>query len=149
VVVDGEEVQRRAIARVVAGVGGGVCALAREDRQGIEEGVDGEGGVDVEVAEENLAAGFTRCGDGEGGRLAMALPLDHRFGNAVPLDGAGRQIASALGKQQGDAERERDREGPEPLHASILPQMVAPGGRSGRVRTWRRGRPSSSFRRVR
>ena len=54
VVVDGTEVESRAIAGEVAGVRRRVGAFALCDRQAGQECVGGEGGVDVEVAEEDL-----------------------------------------------------------------------------------------------
>ena len=54
VVVDGPEVECRAVAGEVTGVRRRVRPFALGDRQADQEGVEGEGGVDVEVAEEDL-----------------------------------------------------------------------------------------------
>ena len=50
VIRDREEVEPRAVAGVVAGVGGRVGTLTAEEGQRVDEGVDRVGGVDVEVA---------------------------------------------------------------------------------------------------
>src|SRR5436309_1437703 len=63
VVVDAPEVEVRAVAREVAGVGGRMRALALHEGERAQEGVDGEGRVHVEVAEEDLPSG--RLGDAE------------------------------------------------------------------------------------
>src|SRR5439155_855631 len=63
VVVDAPEVEVRAVAREVAGVGGWMRTLALHEGERAQEGVDGEGRVHVEVAEEDLPSG--RLGDAE------------------------------------------------------------------------------------
>ncbi len=54
VVVDGPEVEGRAVAREVAGVGRGMRALSLADRKADQKGIEREGRVDVQVSEEDL-----------------------------------------------------------------------------------------------
>ena len=53
-VVDRPEVERRAIAGVIAGVGWWMGPFALQDREARHESIGGEGRVDMQIAEENL-----------------------------------------------------------------------------------------------
>jgi hypothetical protein len=64
-VVDRPEVEARAVPREVAGVGHGMSTVAPRHREAHLEGIEGEGGVDVEITEQDLLrarhADILRC----------------------------------------------------------------------------------------
>ncbi len=121
VIVDRPEVERRAVAREVAGVGGGMGALPLEHRQAHQEGIEREGGVCMQIAEEDLlvsrpsalAAGAALCG----GALLDPLPRN-RLGRDLTRLLAHSEPAPPQGiADEPDAERQ-DEEAPEkPSHA--------------------------------
>ncbi len=83
VVVDGPEVECRAVAGEVTGVRRRVSAFALGDGQAHQEGVEGEGGVNVEVAEEDLL----RLGDSDAlgsGALGDCTARYHRQRSVAP-----------------------------------------------------------------
>ena len=106
VIVDGEEVERGAEAREVARVRGRVGARGvAQHGQAEEEGIRGERGVDVQVAEEDLAGGLgpdrARCLGHVGD------PAGHGLGRpCFPGDTAGSlvapQVAAGRGQDQQD-----------------------------------------------
>ena len=101
VVVEREEVELRAVAGEVAGVGGRVRALAGEDRQRVDEGIDRVRGVHVEVAEQDALAdrrarargeGAARLGFGSGQRVTPSV------GSPRALDASGVGLVAAAGE---------------------------------------------------
>jgi hypothetical protein len=113
VVVDGPEVELRAEARVVARVGRRVSALSSDQRQAGQEGVEGEGRVDVEVAEEDLLR--PRHPQRGGGGSHLLLGFTHRLRGALASYDFPRALVAAEvplardpdgaeggGQQQGD-----------------------------------------------
>mgnify|MGYP001812190597 CR=1 FL=1 len=93
VVVDGPEVECRAVAGEVTGIRRRVRAFALRDRQADQEGVEGEGGVDVEVAEENLLrSGYSDLLSG--GALCDRATRYHRRRSARLRHLAGLLVAS-------------------------------------------------------
>ncbi len=69
VIVDGPEIEPRAEASEITGVGGRMYALTLKERQAEDEGVARVGGMNVQVAKENLARGF-----GSGFESVLRLP---------------------------------------------------------------------------
>jgi hypothetical protein len=58
VIVQAEEIEACAVAREVAGVRRRMRPLALDDGKAEREGIEGEGGVDVEITEQDLSAPF-------------------------------------------------------------------------------------------
>jgi hypothetical protein len=109
VIVQREEVQVRAEAREVAGVGGRMGALAPEHGKRVHQGVDGERGVDVEIAEQD--APLARRSQGLGCPGAVGLGAGHplcvawRGGHA-----AGRAVRARQQEQQRRCQRQQQHE---------------------------------------
>ena len=97
VVGDAPEVQAGAEAREIARVGGRVSALALQHRQAPDERVGREGGVDVEVTEEDLLPRCLCRGHGSG--------RDGRGGNRRPGRRTGLLVTPATA---GDEHRHDD-----------------------------------------
>ncbi len=93
-IVQREEIEAGAPAREVARVGGGMHALAAEQRQAVEERVDRVGGVDVEVAEEDALARV-------GGDLRALVERATGF----PLRALGGDACRAVARRPGDLAR--------------------------------------------
>src|SRR5262245_4234466 len=88
-----------------------MCALAGEDRQRVDEGVDRERGVDVQVAEQD-AFGGRSLGWGEragGVVLCVGLRVAWRIGAARALDPARIGLVAAAAEPR-DERNERERE---------------------------------------
>jgi hypothetical protein len=104
VIGQGEEIQRRAVAREVAGVGGWMCALSVHHWQGVEEGVERVGRVNVEIAEQDVLRGSAdRCGRREGlarRGLAPRFGLDGGAGASRALDLSGSSIVTSAGEYE-------------------------------------------------
>ena len=114
VVVEREEVELRAVAGEVAGVGRRVRALAGEDRQRVDEGVDRVRGVHVEIAEQDALAGRRVRAGGEGAaRRGFRIGQRVARGVGAPraLDGAGVGLVAAAGETRDQRESEQDRPG--------------------------------------
>src|SRR3989454_4434244 len=137
VVGDAPEVQAGAEAREVARVGGRVSALALEHRQAPDESVGREGGVDVEVTEEDLLPRCLCRGHGSG--------RDGRGGNRRPGRCTGLLVTPATA---GDEHRHDDDSWPA-AHGSppsrmcrvVLQQGTAPAEQKSplRAHVWRGG----------
>jgi len=79
-IVDGPEVEGGAEAGVVAGIAERMRPLALQHWQAPQEGIGREGGVDVEVAKEDLL-GLSEGQRRSGALLRAAVLLQHRLGN--------------------------------------------------------------------
>jgi hypothetical protein len=119
VVVDRPEVERRAEAGEVAGVGRRVHALPLQQGQTEDEGVARVGGVDVEIAEEDLRgvrpgglAGCTLCDELCRQRLRRDLAA---FMEAA-ADPFGDPRHHSHHERQAHAEKQHDPHGPASQH---------------------------------
>jgi hypothetical protein len=127
VIVDGEEVEGCAVASEVAGIRGGVSAFSAEDRQRVDEGVDGVRGVDVQVTEQDLLA----LDAGPAQRDVRVGPRgigrrDRRVRAGLAFDHTGRQVAVAAADAQGNqrGQGDRPRSAPAVLLALGLPALA-------------------------
>ena len=128
VVVDAPEVEARAEAGEVAGIRGRMDALALEHRQARDEGIGREGGVHVQVAEEDLL-GRCRpgCEGGHGARRVRRPASDDRRRHAGTRRLAGSLVLAAAARHDGGGQERSEREASR--HWSSSPRTPDRAGR--------------------